>query len=263
MTTRETPFTAGTPCWVDLFTSDADRSKAFYTKLFGWTVQEGGEEFGGYANFASDGHLVAGVMGGNTADSPQPDSWNTYISTDDIDATVTAAVGQGAQVVVPAMAVADLGSMAMLIDPAGAAIGAWQPGRHTGFGKYNEPGAVTWDEVHSKDFAATVPFYASVFGWQMEKTSDTDEFRYFTGQVDGESVAGIMDSAGFLPPEVPSHWAVYFSVADADATIATAVELGGKVLRPAENTPFGRIADLTDPTGALFKIHQVVEPSGS
>ena len=234
MTTRDTPFAAGTPCWVDLFTSDAATSKTFYSEILGWTVQEAGEEFGCYANFASDGHLVAGVMGGNTADSPQPDAWTTYISTDDIDATVASAVELGATVVAPPMAVADLGSMAVMIDPAGAAVGAWQPGKHTGFGKYNEPGSVTWDEVHSKNFAATVPFYRKVFGWEIEKMSDTDDFRYFNGQVGGKSVAGMMDSAGFLPPEVPSHWAVYFSVGDLDAAVAKAVDLGATVLRPAE-----------------------------
>ena len=124
-----------------------------------------------------------------------------------------------------------------------------------GFAKYNEHGAVTWDEHHSKDFPASVAFYENVFGWSMEPTSDTDEFRYYQGQVDGQTVAGLMDSASFLPADMSSHWAVYFSVADADESVAKAVALGGKVLRGAEDTPFGRIADMVDSTGAPFKLH--------
>ncbi len=254
MATRTTPFAPGTPCWVDLFTHDPDAARAFYGAVLGWDATDGDPQFGGYVTFTSDGHRVAGMMR-NDGSNGTPDMWSTYVSTADIEASVATATAAGAQVLAPPMVVGDLGSMAVLLDPAGAAFGLWQPGSHTGFGKYNEPGAVVWDEVHSKDFAKTVDFYSTLFGWTIQKTSDTDEFRYYEGQIDGETVAGIMDSAGFLPPDVPSHWAVYFSVADVDTAAATAVGLGAKVLRGPEDTPYGRMADLTDPTGAAFKLH--------
>ena len=47
---------------------------------------------------------------------------------------------------------------------------------------------------------------------------------------------------------------VYFTVADADATIAAIEAAGGAVVIPAEDTPYGRLAAVTDPTGAMFKI---------
>jgi uncharacterized protein len=254
MATRNTAFAPGTPCWVDLISSDTEKSQSFYGGLLGWTFDAPNAEFGGYITASSDGHAVSGLMG-RTPDMQAPDGWNTYICTADIDATVAAATAAGGQVAMTAMAVGDLGKMAYLVDPAGAMVGLWQPGTHLGFSKYNEPGSVTWDEHHSKNFPASTGFYSTFFGWTLEKTGDTDEFRYYQGQVDGETVAGLMDSASFLPPEVPSHWAVYFSVADADEALATAVELGGSVVRGAEDTPFGRIADLTDSTGAPLKIH--------
>lgn len=264
MTTRDTAFAAGTPCWIDLFSADPAKAKEFYGAVFGWTAQDSGEEFGGYVTFFSDGQQVAGMMQ-NPEESGTPDLWSTYISSDDIDATVAAATAAGAQVVAPAMAVSDLGSMAVLIDPAGGAFGIWQPGKHTGFNKYNEPNSVTWDEYHSKDFATTKDFYAQVFDWTYDATSDTDEFRYYNAQINGETVAGMMDSAGFLPAEVPSHWAVYFSVEDTDAAMAKVVQAGGSMIRPPEDTPFGRIADVADPTGALFKLHsmKMAESTGS
>jgi predicted enzyme related to lactoylglutathione lyase len=264
MTTRDTAFAPGTPCWVDLLSSDTDKSKAFYAGILGWQPLDTSAEFGGYVNFVSDGHPVAGMVA-NRPEIGSPDVWTTYISTADIEATVAAAADAGAQVMAPVMKVGDIGSMAVLIDPAGAAFGVWQPGQHLGFTKYNEPGSVTWDEHHSKDFPATVDFYAKVFGWHIDKMADTDEFRYYQGQIDGETVVGLMDSKGFLPDEVPSHWAVYFSVADVDEAVAKAVELGGSVLRPAEDTEFGRIADLLDVTGAAFKLHstKLVNPPAS
>ena len=38
----------GAPCWIDLMSSDTDKSVAFYGALFGWTADEPNEEFGGY-----------------------------------------------------------------------------------------------------------------------------------------------------------------------------------------------------------------------
>ena len=251
MATRNEPFAPGTPCWVDLATSDVETAKKFYGSVFGWTYLDGGEQFGHYQRCLSGESAVAGMMqmdGGVNA-------WCTYLATADIDATFAAATGAGAQTIAPPMQVGEFGSMALLSDPAGAAFGLWQADQHLGFYKYNEPGSVTWDEHHSKDFPASLDFYTKVFGWTIDKTSDTDEFRYFQGQINGETVAGLMDSKSFLPPEVPSHWAVYFSVEDVDATIEKVKANGGTVLRGAEDTPFGRIADLLDSTGAAFKLH--------
>jgi predicted enzyme related to lactoylglutathione lyase len=254
MTTRDEPFAPGTPCWVDIFSSDVEASKAFYGGLFGWANTDAGEEYGHYVTFTSDGHQVAGMMA-KPADSDMPDVWSTYISTADLDASAGLVAEAGGQIVAPPMQVGDLGSMAIATDPAGAMFGLWQPAPHIGFTKYNEPGSVTWDEHHSKDFATTTPFYEKVFGWDMDKTSDTDEFRYFQGQIDGSTVAGLMDSKGFLPPEVPSHWAVYFSVADVDEAVEKLLSLGGSVRMEAQDTPFGRIADVEDSTGAGFRLH--------
>jgi uncharacterized protein len=255
MATRDTPFAAGTPCWVDLLSTDIEKSKAFYSSLFGWTYATSGPEFGGYVTCSSDDHAVAGMMG-RTPEMQSPDVWGTYIATDDINSSVAAATAAGASVMAPAMAVGDVGSMALLIDPAGAVFGLWQAATHTGFQKYNEPGSVTWDEHHSKDFAASTEFYSSVFGWGIDKSAgDTDEFRYYQGQLNGETVAGLMDSAQMLPAEVPSHWAVYFSVEDVDDSVAKVLELGGAVVMAAADTPFGRIASVSDSTGAPLNLH--------
>lgn len=257
MTTRDTPFAAGTPCWVDLLTGDIARSAAFYGDLLGWTADEPNPDpqFGGYINLRSGGHIVAGMMPKTPEMAVMPDVWSTYISTDDIDATVAAIPEAGGVVLAGPMPVASLGSMAIAQDPTGASFGVWQPAEHIGFTKYNEPGAVTWDELHTRNFAAATDFYATVFGWTITPTSDTDELRYATGDLNAENVAGVIDASGFLPDEVPSHWAVYFSVADADEAAAKISELGGTVVRGPEDTPFGRIVDAIDPTGAGFKLH--------
>jgi predicted enzyme related to lactoylglutathione lyase len=84
--------------------------------------------------------------------------------------------------------------------------------------------------------------------------SDTPEFRYTTLGADRGALAGIMDAANFLPEGVPAHWSVYFGVEDTDKALATITDLGGTVVQPAEDTPYGRLAHVADPTGAHFRV---------
>jgi uncharacterized protein len=252
MPTRETA-PKGAPCWVDLMTSDHARARDFYCQLFGWTANEPSEEFGGYFMFTKDEVPMAGgmpTMPGAGADNV----WSIYLSTDDAEKAVEVATANGAQVIAPIIDVADLGKMAVLVDPTGAAIGMWQPTTFNGFRVLGETNTPAWFELLTKDHAGATAFYRTVFGWDTSTLHDTDEFRYTTAN-DGETqLAGVMDAAAFLPEGVPSHWSVYFAVENADAAIARVTELGGSVEQPAEDTPYGRLATVADPMGARFKL---------
>jgi predicted enzyme related to lactoylglutathione lyase len=242
----------GAPCWIDLMTSDPEKTHAFYGELFGWTLDDPGEDYGGYKNFLKDGVMVAGTM--LNSEAGVPDRWSLYLAVEDAKETVDAVASHGGQVVVPAMDVMELGTMAVVTDAGGAGIGIWQPGLHKGFGVLAEPGAPTWFELHTRDYDTTVQFYRDVFGWDTHVASDVPEFRYTTlGQGDGQ-LAGIMDASNFLPEGVPAQWSIYFNVVDTDAALAKITELGGSVVQPPEDTPYGRLAQAADPTGALFKL---------
>jgi predicted enzyme related to lactoylglutathione lyase len=251
MPTRETA-PIGAPCWVDLMTSDTDRSRDFYTELFGWTADEPAEEFGGYFTFNKDGVPVGGCMPSEPGSGIN--AWSVYLATDDAHKTVEAATANGAQVLAAPMDVGDLGTMAILTDPGAAAIGLWQPHAFQGFGVLAEPGTPAWFELHTRDYDAVVAFYRDVFRWDTHVAGDTPEFRYTTLGEGESQAAGIMDASGFLPEGVPSHWSIYFGSEDTDATLARIVELGGSIVLPAEDTPYGRLATASDPTGAVFKL---------
>lgn len=255
MTTRDIA-PAGAPCWVDLFTSDPGASRAFYGELFGWTSKETGPEYGGYVNFLRDGLPTAGCMAKQPGQEGVPDVWTIYLATDDAAGVVSAAEARGSQVICPAMAVGDLGTMAVVTDAGGAVVGAWQPGLHKGFTVLGEPGTPTWCELHTRDYDASIDFYREVFGWDPH-TAPVPGIRYTTHGPAEAPLAGLMDASGFLPEGVPSNWAVYFGVEDTDAALARAVALGGKVVQPAEDTPYGRLAQAADSTGALFKLISV------
>ncbi len=252
MPVRDTAPT-GAPCWVDLTTSDVPRSRDFYTQLFGWDAEDPAEEFGGYFSFTRDGVHVAGCMAAQPT-TAVPDVWSVYLATEDAQKTVDLAEARGAIAYVPPMPVGDLGVMAFLGDIGGAAVGVWQPGRHQGFGVHDEPRALTWFELHTRDYDASVGFYRDVFRWETQVESDVPQFRYTTLRHGSSQLAGIMDASQFLPKGVPAQWSVYFGAEDVDATLERIVQLGGAVVQPAEDTPYGRLATASDPTGARFKL---------
>ena len=130
--------------------------------------------------------------------------------------------------------------------PVGCGFGLWQPTGHRGFEVLGEAGAPVWHQLTTCEFAKAVDFYRAVFGWETRVESDTDEFRYTTAVFDGNDVLGVMDGEAILPDGIPSHWTTFFGADDVDKTLQVITDHGGSVLRPAEDTPYGRLAAAAD-----------------
>ena len=243
----------GAPCWIDLFSSDTAKATAFYGELFGWTAEPPDPRFGGYFTFTKDGKHIAGCML-NDGSTGMPDVWTVYLMTDDIEAVAQAAPVNGGQVALPPMEDHENGSMAIIADPGGARLGAWQPDAVKGFELIGEKGTPNWFELHTRDYEDSVDFYRTVFGWDAHVASDTPQFRYTTLGDGDDRRAGIMDAAAFLPADAPACWSVYFGVANTHTGLERIVELGGAIVQPAMDTPYGRLAEAADPTGARFKL---------
>jgi predicted enzyme related to lactoylglutathione lyase len=248
----------GSPCWADLWTSDVAGSRAFYAEVFGWEAQEPNPQFEGYFMFTRDGVPVAGAMG-DMGGMPATNTWKLYLNTDDLSKALQVATAEGAQLLLPAIPVADLGSQAVLIDPNGGHLGIWEPGTFPGFTVLGEHGAPSWFELQTRDYLGATHFYRSVFHWEIEETDAVAEnvpFRYAlvrNPDAEGE-LAGIMDASSFLPEGSPARWSIYWEVDDPKETAATVAKLGGTVVAAPEETPYGRIATVADPFGAEFKL---------
>ncbi|MCX5045629.1 VOC family protein [Aldersonia sp. NBC_00410] len=251
----------GAPCWIDLISSEPARAAAFYTALFGWTADTGGDpELGEYTMLRKDEKAIAGLSAQQEG-NPYGNVWTVYMSTPDAAASADKAAAAGGTVLLPPVRVPGMGTLAMIGDPAGAVAGLWQAEQHRGFELADEPGTPVWFETMSRNYSAALQFYTEVFGWNCTPLSDTEEFRYSQARVDDRVVAGVMDTDRVFPDGVPSFWQLYLGVADTDAACERVVALGGQVLRPAEDSPFGRLAHVADPMGATFRITTLVEQS--
>lgn len=241
---------SNTVVWADLATPDVERARKFYGELLGWSFEGGDPEMGFYTTGTREGRRVA-AMWKKPLEMPGPSVWCIYIGTDDADATAEKVKAAGGQVRQAPMDVREYGRMAIFTDSTGAAFGVWQSKSHTGAQVLNEPGAMTWHEVYTRDATKAREFYASVFGLTAQKTQ-TDSIEYWTLHQGDVTVAGLMQMSPHFPSDVPSHWNTYFAVSDTDEATKKAKQLGGKIAQPPMDTPYGRMSVIADPFGAGF-----------
>ena len=259
MPVHEESFAPGTPCWADLMVDDLDRARDFYGSLFGWTFEDLPPEAGGYVMARKDGHVVAGAMAKNPEDPGQVSAWTVYLATDDVDAAAERARAAGGVFFLGPMDVLQVGRLAVGADPAGAAYGLWQAKEHTGTDLVDEPGSLCWAESMSRSYEASKAFYSDVFGYRLQEIGEGG-FRYSVATLDGDKpVGGIGAIPDAAPADVPSHWMAYFAVADADAAADRLTALGGTVMQPPFDTPYGRMALVAGPQGETFSVMQLPE----
>jgi hypothetical protein len=78
---------------------------------------------------------------------------------------------------------------------------------------------------------------------------------YFTMQRGEQMVCGVLQMDANWEG-IPPHWMGYFAVDNTDAAAERATAAGGKVMVPAFDMPYGRMAVLGDPFDATFSIVQ-------
>jgi uncharacterized protein len=122
-------------------------------------------------------------------------------------------------------------------------------------------GRFVWHELMTTDPAAAESFYKTVIGWGTVR-SDMPGMEYTMWTAGERPIGGLM---AMMPDAkamgAPPNWLAYIEVPDADATVAQAQKLGGKVLVPAQTIEqVGRFAVLQDPQGAVFAVITSANP---
>src|SRR5262249_43504332 len=142
--------------------------------------------------------------------------WGTYVWVDDLDDVVAKVTDAGGNVPVEPFEALDGGRMAVISDPTGGVIAAWQVGENHGAQILNQPGAWSMSSLHTRAGNAAKDFYGEVFGWKYEDFEMGDmrmTLALVPGYVGGEpgqpvsreNVAVITDMTG-LADGTPTHW---------------------------------------------------------
>ena len=110
---------------IELNTTDLDQSKAFYGKLFDWTLEDTPMPGGTYTLIK-----VGQGTGGGMMKHPMPGApsmWLPYVAVDDVQASTAKAKALGATVLVDVQEIPNVGWFSVIKDPTGAAIALFKP----------------------------------------------------------------------------------------------------------------------------------------
>jgi len=124
-------------------------------------------------------------------------------------------------------------------------------------------GVPSWTDLSSTDVAGSKDFYGAIFGWEAtdQPTEQGVDYTMFTKN--GKAVAG----AGPQPPTMagaPSMWNTYINVDNVDETAAKVKASGGSIMmEPMDVMEAGRMAFVTDPTGAAVGLWQAGQHIGA
>jgi predicted enzyme related to lactoylglutathione lyase len=122
-------------------------------------------------------------------------------------------------------------------------------------------GELCWRELATSDLEAAKKFYSALFGWKLEQSKITS-MPYQEIHLGEKSTGGMMqidENWGDPPP--PPFWSTYIAVDNTDETVKKIQEKGGGVLVPPFDAPgVGRMAMVTDPAGAGFRVIQFIKP---
>lgn len=254
MTEHKDSWPTGTPCWTDLMVTDLVRSRAFYAEVLGWSFSDPQPEYGGYCTALVDGRRAAGLSPTTEGMEDVPHVWTVYLATSHLAATAQTAVAAGATTLVEPAAIGPLGTMGVWRDPTGAVFGLWQSGTHTGFDVVDEPGAVAWCDLMTRDPAGARDFYAQLFGYSYEDIG-SEEMPYATFTVPaGDRPAGGIGGMDPRDENTPPVWSVCFQVPDVDATVQGVRDAGGSVMEDPFEFDFGRLALVAGPDRETFAV---------
>jgi uncharacterized protein len=249
----------GTIDWLSLSTPDRGRAAVFYSDLFDWgfTTYETGA--GPMLGADVRGRDAAGIFEPRPTigDLTLPAVWTVYIRVDDLDEALVSLLALGGRIIERPTEIIELGRSAIVADPTGAVFALSTLHPDVGLKVQDEPGALTWCEVLTRDPATAVAFYSALLGWAAHHDPASG---YTTFTLDDAPVAGMMAVPAELPAEAPAHWLPYFCVTDCEKSARWAEELGGTVHHPPQRVGIGVFAVIEDPHGATFCLLEYAAP---
>ncbi|MBD2200106.1 MULTISPECIES: VOC family protein [Calothrix] len=108
--------------WCELMTTNTTAAKEFYSRLFGWTMEDKPIPEGVYTVLSAARQQVGGLMKMPDEMSAIPPHWGVYVTVQNVDTTAKQVEELGGKVCLAPMDIPDVGRFAMIQDPQGATL---------------------------------------------------------------------------------------------------------------------------------------------
>jgi predicted enzyme related to lactoylglutathione lyase len=246
----------GSFVWYEHLARDVAAATAFYSEVLGWKTQPFGSS--DYLMWVGSQGPLGGVMKlpEEAARTGTPPQWMAHVQVDDLDATVAGAGRLGGKVLKEPTQIPTVGRFAIIADPQGAVLSLFKPDTPMTQHDPARDGEFCWNELVTSDGDAGFRFYSALLGWRGLEEMDMGPMgTYRIFGLGEQRLGGMMTTPAGNP--LPPMWIYYASTSDLEATLGRATRKGAKVVSgPMEVPGGGRIAQLTDPQGAVFALHQ-------
>ncbi len=241
--------------WHELLTSDPQAAISFYSSVVGWTTQPFNSD---YTMWVGSQGPLGGVM--QLPDEAKkmgaPPHWMGSVQVDGIDGAVAKVRKLGGRIYVEPKEIPTVGRIAVIGDIDGAPLGLIEPITPMAPHSSDKPGEFAWNELYANNQEASLNFYSELFGWKKTNSFDMGPIgAYVIFGIGGKDLGGMMNKPKEMP--APPMWAYYAELADLNAALHQAKAKGAQVVNAPQDVPGGRMAQLIDPQGAFFAMHQL------
>lgn len=245
---------AGTPCWIELITTNLEQAQEFYANLFDWRYETHSDPVSGEHVIAlREGYPVASLR----AASGEESAWRLYLAAADCGQVVAEAERHGATMTVPINHVPGVGRKAVLMGPSDAEFGLLEPEESWEF-DVGLPGTLMWAELVTIKSQTADVFFQELFGYTHEQFGTEHRSDYSVWYLGEDSVvARVSMIRDFITQATKPHWLLYLGVESevgTDELVRRAIAHGGRVRVNPYDSSMGRMAVLRDPTGARFAV---------
>jgi predicted enzyme related to lactoylglutathione lyase len=244
--------------WYEDLAKDPKAAIDFYSDVVGWKTQPFTEGQGDYVMWVSGQGPLGGVMKlpDEAARTGITAHWMAHVQVQNVDTTAALAQRLGGKLHKEPTDIPNVGRFAVIADPQGAFVSIFTPSETMALHDPSKVGEFCWNELMTRDAQAAFKFYSELFGWKSLREMDMGAIGiYRTFGIGDKELGGIMN----VPKDssIAPTWIYYTQVSDLESALTRAKKRGAVVMNgPMEVPGGGRIAQLKDPQGAAFALHQ-------
>lgn len=251
--TETKQYNYGHVVWRDLVTPDPKKAADFYSKVFGWQVENYSKDDNQYWVFKNNGKPVAGMFQMSSARKGESGEWVGSISVPSVKTSADFISSNGGNIIMQPFDMNGRGTVALVKDPHESVFALIHSSKGDPMLSEAKENEWLWSENWSNNQEGAANFYKTLLNAQLEDKKD-DNREYIIVINNGNKTEGIIKNP---VKDVRSHWMQYIRVSDVNKITQLAKDAGAKILlEPDPDIRKGTVAIIMDPSGAPFAIQK-------